>query len=225
MSAAGLMCRSLTFARPATGAVLDRIDALFACGRATLVTGRTGAGKSTLLHLLGGLLRPTSGEVWADGEPVSRWPAPHQDRWRRQVGMMFQHLHLLSDLSVLENVLLPCVPREAAWSENSARAELLLERLGLAPMRHAPPRRLSGGQRQWVALARALINRPRFLLLDEPSAFQDDDQTRRLLDLLAETAGQGSCLVVCSHDPRLRAAAGVFPVRHRLDQGRLEAAP
>ena len=84
----GLACKALAFSWPAKGAapspVLQSVDAVFPPGSVSLVTGETGAGKSTLLNLLAGLLRPTAGEVWADGEPVSRWPASHRTRWRQQ---------------------------------------------------------------------------------------------------------------------------------------------
>jgi ABC-type lipoprotein export system ATPase subunit len=224
MNATGLACRALTFSRPTAGLVLDGIEADFPCGRATLITGATGAGKSTLLHLLAGLLGPTSGEVWADGLPVSRWSAPHRECWRRTVGIVFQHLHLLNDVTLLENVLLPCVPRPERWPAALGEARRLLERLGLGALEAVAPARLSGGERQRAALARALIGHPRFLLLDEPSAFQDDGRIAGLLGLLAEATGQGGCVVVCSHDPRL-AAADLFQSRYRLAQGRLEPCP
>ncbi len=224
MNSTGLDCRALTFKRSDAGTILRGVTACFACGGASLVTGLTGAGKSTLLHLLAGLLGPTSGEIWADGEPVSRFSAPHRERWRRRVGIVFQHLHLLNDVSLLENVLVPCIPRPDCWPDALADGRRLLERLGLGHLKDAPPSRVSGGERQRAALARALIGRPRFLLLDEPSAFQDDDQIDGLLRLLAEAVARHACVVVCSHDPRL-AAAELFQIRYRLTQGRLEVCP
>lgn len=222
MSENGLACSNLTFQRPGSGTILDGVDAAFASGQSSLVTGPTGAGKSTLLHLLGGMLRPTSGDVRTDGRPVSRLPVAHLDLWRRNVGMVFQHLHLLSDLTVLENVLLPHIPRSSAWSDLTADAEALLARLDLGARRQAAVRELSGGQRQRVAIARALMIRPRFFLLDEPTSFQDDTWTARLIGILSETADQGSCVVVCSHDRRLLEAREVFHHRYRLFNRRLE---
>lgn len=224
MSADGLDCRDLTFTRSDAGRILSGVTAQFPGGRVSLVTGPTGSGKSTLLHLLGGLLGPTSGEIWADGDPVSRWSAPHRDRWRRQVGIVFQHLYLLNDVSLLENVLLPCVPRAEGWAEALDEARRLLARLELGHLGHVTPARVSGGERQRTALARALISRPRFLLLDEPSAFQDDGRIDGLLGLLGEAGARGACVVVCSHDPRL-AASQLFQARYRLVQGRLEDGP
>ena len=131
MYLSGLACHQLGFARPGRKPVLEMLQARFAPGQATLISAPTGTGKSTLLHLLGGLLRPTSGEVWADGQPVSRWPAPHRDRWRRQVGMVFQHLNLVPDLSVMENVLLPCIPTASSYTALIQRAGALLKQLDL----------------------------------------------------------------------------------------------
>ena len=225
MAAGGLFCRCLTFRRPGAGLVLDNIDAVFRDGQVALITGPTGAGKSTLLHLLGAMLPPTSGEIWADGQPVSRWPASHRDAWRRKVGFVFQHLHLRSDLTVMENLLLPLVPRLGRDPGAACGIEALLERLDLTGMRGERLQVLSGGQRQRVAVGRALAGAPAFLLLDEPTAFQDDEQTSRLLTLFAETAARGACVVVSSHDQRLRAAQNVFQQYRRLHQGRLEALP
>ncbi|MBI5064585.1 MAG: ATP-binding cassette domain-containing protein, partial [Desulfatitalea sp.] len=148
----------------------------------------------------------------------------HRERWRQMVGIVFQHLHLLNDVSLLENVLLPCVAQPERWPDALRNARPLLERLGLGALGHATPGRLSGGERQRAALVRALLGRPRFLLLDEPSAFQDDGRIDALLRLLREATDQGACVVVCSHDPRL-AAADLFQARYRLAQGRLEARP
>jgi len=225
MSRPGLSCHQLTFQRACGKTVLDRIDAEFEAGGAILLTGETGAGKSTLLHLLGGMLQPTGGEVWAGGRPVSRWPALHRDIWRRQVGMVFQHLHLVPDLSVEENILLPCIPHALSWQLLARRVGAWLGRFDLAGSGQAKPHLLSGGQRQRVAWARALVMQPRYLLLDEPTAFQDDGWVHGLLDVLAETAASGGCVVVSSHDVRLRKADSVFQRKYHLSRGRLEVLP
>ncbi len=225
MVASGLFCQRLTFSRPGAGVVLNKIDAVFGDGQMALVTGRTGAGKSTLLHLLGAMLPPTSGEIWADGQPVSRWPASHRDVWRRKVGFVFQHLHLRSDLTVKENLLLPLVPRLGRDAGAACGIETLLERLDLAALGGERLQTLSGGQRQRVAVGRALAVAPAFLLLDEPTAFQDDEQTGRLLTLFAETAARGACVIISSHDQRLRAAQNIFQQYRRLHHGRLEVLP
>ncbi len=225
MHLSGLACHQLGFARPGRKPVLEMLQARFSPGQATLISAPTGTGKSTLLHLIGGLLRPTSGEVWADGQPVSRWLAPHRDRWRRQVGMVFQHLNLVPDLSVMENVLLPCIPTASSYTALIQRAGALLKQLDLPAAGREPLQTLSGGERQRVAIVRALITRPRFLLMDEPTSFQDDDGTANLLILLAEAAADDACVVVCSHDVRLRDETRIFGQKLRLHSSRLEPDP
>ncbi len=209
----GLTCRRLDFQWPGDGAdrpaVLNSVSVIFSPGTVTLITGETGAGKSTLLHLLAGLLRPTAGEVWADGQPVSRWPASHRDPWRRQVGIVFQHLALIPDLSVAENLLLPLLPRNMAWSRMQDSIRRQLAEADLLDRAQTPTRRLSGGQRQRLAVARALVGTPRFILADEPTAFQDDGHAGRMIDQLHAMADQGAVVIVCSQDPRLQQSATI----------------
>ncbi|WP_319407394.1 ATP-binding cassette domain-containing protein [uncultured Desulfosarcina sp.] len=206
----GLDCRQLDFRWPGKQAdasfVLESIDAQFAPGTVNLVTGETGSGKSTLLHLLAGLLRPTAGEVWADGQPVSRWPSRHRDPWRRQVGIVFQHLALIPDLTVAENLLLPMIPRQIPWFRMQDEIFRQLTDADLSGLADAPARALSGGQRQRVAIARALVVRPRYLLADEPTAFQDDEHASRIGAQLENAAREGAVVVICSHDPRMRSS-------------------
>ncbi len=222
--ATGLDCRGLTFAWPgkrtAHRTVLASIDAPFAPGSISLITGDTGAGKSTLLHVLAGLLRPTAGEVWADGQPVSRWPASHRDRWRRQVGIVFQHLALIPDISAAENLLLALFPKRLSWSgmQTSIRKQLIAA--DLEELAHIPAGDLSGGQRQRLAVARAMVAAPRFILADEPTAFQDDDHAHGIIEQLQAAVAAGAVAVVCSQDPRLKQSAAMDQHYH-LVSGRL----
>jgi ABC-type lipoprotein export system ATPase subunit len=203
-----LECHRLGFQWGTSGAgksvILDDVTATFPEGAVSLITGDTGEGKSTLLHLMAGLLLPTSGAIFAHREPVSRWPTPHRDRWRRQVGMVFQHLALLPELTVGENLLLPLVPRHGAWRDLQASVRRALEDLSLVDLRHARVKQLSGGQRQRVAVARAVVSAPTYLLADEPTAFQDGAGADSVLDALRRAADDGATVVVCSHDARLR---------------------
>jgi putative ABC transport system ATP-binding protein len=202
--------------------LFDAVNVRFEFGRISLVTGPTGSGKSTLLHLLAGLLRPVSGVVSDQGKPISRWPTSHRDHWRRQVGICFQSLHLISGLSVVENVLQPMIPRNMGWSAMVDRAQEMLSALDLAAFMKMPVQILSGGQQQRVAVARAMVHAPRILLADEPTAFQDDDHTRLLMDLFDRCACRGACVVVSSHDTRLRQSTR-FHARYGLNDGNLEA--
>jgi ABC-type lipoprotein export system ATPase subunit len=222
----GLRCRRLDFRWPRSDAdqplVLKSVAADFSAGTVSLVTGDTGSGKSTLLHLLAGLLRPTAGEVWADGLPVSRWSSRHRDPWRQQVGIVFQHLALIPDLSVAENLLLPMIPRPITWPRMQKEIWRQLAGAGLSALSDAPTSTLSGGQRQRLAIARALVARPRFILADEPTAFQDDLHATQVCAQLCTAAREGAVVVICSHDPRLRSSADVDR-RFHLASARLTA--
>jgi len=200
-----LECRNLTYAYPngepsATPPLLRNIDAVFPGGRVVLISGQSGAGKSTLLHLLAGLLQPTSGEILADGQPVSRWLTAHRDRWRRQVGIVFQQDYLVSELTVLENVMLPLIPRSGSpryWRKSS---QTILARLNAGELVGQSVSTLSGGQRQRVATARALVDAPDYILADEPAAHQDLENAQRLGHLLRQAAERGAVVVVAAHD-------------------------
>jgi ABC-type lipoprotein export system ATPase subunit len=224
-----LACHNLTYSYPngessATTPLLRNIDAVFPGGRVVLISGRSGAGKSTLLHLLAGLLRPTSGEILADEQPVSRWLSAHRDRWRRRVGIVFQQDHLVSDLTVLENVMLPLIPRSGSprqWRESSRTT---LARLNAGALLRQPVNTLSGGQRQRVAAARALVDRPDYILADEPTAHQDLENAQRLGQLLRQAAERGAVVVVAAHDRHVEEWLRVD--QHLLlANGNLEPAP
>jgi len=178
---------------------LQGVDLAVAPGERVAVVGPTGCGKSTLLSLLALLDAPDRGEILIDGHrPEDLRPA---EDWRaREVGIVFQFHHLLPHLTVAENTLLPLLA--SSGSVDPRRAVALLGRLGLADRAHALAARLSGGERQLAALARALINDPRFVLADEPTGSVDSATGSRILDELSEwsTRSKGS-LVLVTHDP------------------------
>lgn len=220
----GLSCRELTLRRPRPGGgervILDAIEADFAAGELSLVTGAIGSGKTTLLHLLAALLRPTAGEVLADGEAVSRYAAAHRDRWRRQVGLAFQSPAFLDELPVLENVMVPLLPAARSLTAARERAAQELERFGVASLADRQLAGLSGGERQRVTLARALCAEPRFVLVDEPTAHQDEQGAALILGRLRALAGEGATVVCVSHDARLRDGDAVDR-RWELSAGKL----
>jgi ABC-type lipoprotein export system ATPase subunit len=178
---------------------LQGVDLTVAPGERVAVVGPTGCGKSTLLSLLALLDAPDRGEILIDGHrPEDLRPA---EDWRaREVGIVFQFHHLLPHLTVAENTLLPLLA--SSGSVDPRRAVALLGRLGLADRAHALAARLSGGERQLAALARALINDPRLVLADEPTGSVDSATGSRILDELSEwsTRSKGS-LVLVTHDP------------------------
>ncbi|MEE4608015.1 MAG: ATP-binding cassette domain-containing protein [Desulfobacteraceae bacterium] len=224
----GLACRHLTVvSRQAGGAerkILNDVCLAAPPGEVVLVTGANGAGKTTLLTMLGGLRRPTAGEVMADGQPVSRWAMTHLDRWRRQVGFVFQEPQFFEDLTVSENLLLALVPLGVPRGRWRGRTETALEAVGMGHLAGQTPWRLSSGEAQRVGLARALVRNPRYLLADEPTAHQDDAAITLIAATLAGAAAEGAVVVVTTHDPRLR-QSGIAAAHFVLDGGRLQPAP
>lgn len=198
--------------------VLDKINARFQAGKITLITGPVGAGKTTLLNTLSGLSRPTSGEVIVHGETVSRWTGPHRDRWRRQAGIIFQHDHLLYDLTVLENVMLPLIPLGRTLSTCRSQSMEALKKVGLLHHAGSLTSSLSGGERQKTAMARAIVNQPAFIFADEPFAHLDAKSSRQMMDLLYHHACGNAVVIVVAHGLTLDTLPE-NPLRYRLENG------
>ncbi len=187
---------------------VDGVDLDVAPGETLAVMGPSGCGKSTLLHLLGGLDRPTAGEIWLAGQRADRLTERALARMRRDaVGFVFQAFHLMDELTAVENVELPALL--AGRPPRAARrlAADLLERVGLADRATFLPAALSGGQRQRVAIARALANEPVVVLADEPTGNLDSAATLELLRLFESLHVAGQTLVIVTHDSRIAATA------------------
>lgn len=176
------------------------------------VLGSSGSGKSTLLHLLGALDRPDEGggSILFRGRDLAKLGGRERDRYRRvDVGFVFQFYHLLPELSVLENTMLPARVRHSGprWLGARAaarmRASSLLDAFGLGRRLAHRPRELSGGECQRVAIARALMNEPSVLLADEPTGNLDARTGEEILDLLAKAKAQGLTMVMVTHDPKV----------------------
>ena len=195
-------------ARNGARTVLANVSAAFPAGRVALITGETGSGKSTLLHILGALLKPTEGEVYADGQPVSRWTARYRDCWRQRVGLVLQHFHLIRELTVMENLMLPLLPHGDCLPELRRRAWNALIQTDLTHLAGEKPLTLSGGERQRVAVARAIVAEPAYLIADEPTAHQDLGHTRALLAIFQRRAREGSVVIIAGHDQRLQETDG-----------------
>ena len=189
--------------------VLHELGLCITAGEFVCLIGRSGSGKSTLLNLIGGLDRPSRGQITVCGTDLGRLDEDGLARWRRtQVGVVFQFFHLLPSLTALENVLFPLqlglLKTRAARHE---RAKQLLELVGLTAQAHQFPAELSGGEQQRVALARALANDPPLLLADEPTGNLDAVTGAAMLDLLGQLAAQGRTLLLATHDPSVRQRA------------------
>jgi ABC-type lipoprotein export system ATPase subunit len=187
---------------------VDEVDLDVASGETVAVMGPSGCGKSTLLHLLGGLDRPTAGELWLAGQRVDRMGERALARLRRdKIGFVFQAFHLMDELTAVENVELPALlaGRPARWSRR--RAKTLLDQVGLADRAGFLPSALSGGQRQRVAIARALVSEPLLVLADEPTGNLDSQATIEVLRLFEALHAAGQTLVIVTHDSRIAATA------------------
>jgi ABC-type lipoprotein export system ATPase subunit len=202
--------------------VLRDLSLNVGAGETVAIVGPSGAGKTTLLNLLGALDQPTSGTVTIDGVSLGGLDPTAAARFRnRSIGFIFQLHYLLPQCSVLENVL---VPRLAGgWDEDAnttrARAESLLEQVGLQDRMTHRPYQLSGGEQLRAAIARALINQPKIILADEPTGSLDPATGERIADLLLRTnAGARVALVVVTHNPAL---AQRMEKKYRLEDGRL----
>lgn len=184
---------------------LDRVNVSLNEGEFVAIQGTSGSGKSTLLNLLGGLDRPTSGEVLFDAKPLGPLTKKEMARYRRHsVGMIFQNFNLITTMTADENVRLALAFGGVRGLERRKRAGELLERVGLADRTEHRPLELSGGEQQRVAIARALANRPRVLLADEPTGNLDSTRARELLALLREMVDhEGLTVLLVTHDHEL----------------------
>jgi putative ABC transport system ATP-binding protein len=191
----------------AVAAVRD-VDVALEHGEFLAVTGPSGCGKSTLLNLLGGLDRPTAGEIYLHGERVDGAGESRRARLRRtEVGFVFQFFNLIGNLTVADNVELPALLAGVPPREARRRAAELLDRLGLAETSARVPGALSGGQQQRVAIARALVNRPSVLLADEPTGNLDSAAAREVVRVLRERSDEGQAIILVTHDLRVASAA------------------
>ena len=195
------------------------MDLCLSSGTVTAVMGRSGSGKSTLLHILGGLLPPVTGKVFVGATDLYALPEDARAELRSSgLGIVPQQLMSLRALTVRENVLLSALLYGRGQGV-SAHADALMERLGIASLAYVYPSELSGGELRRMMIARALAGTPQILLLDEPTGDLDAENTRRVLELVRETADAGTAVLLVTHE---REAASYADVCYTMAEGRLE---
>lgn len=185
--------------------ILNNVKIRLDRGAHHLLLGPSGSGKTTLIHAISGLIEPDDGSIMIDGEPMTgRSPASRDALRRTRIGLIFQSLRLVSALTVRQNLHL--AGRLSGHPTTDEVIDALLSQLGIAHRAPAKPRRLSQGEAQRAAIARALIGKPRLLIADEPTSALDDDNAARVASLLIEAADRnGSTLLIATHDHRLKA--------------------
>lgn len=202
--------------------ILDGLDLTVNTGDRFSIVGPSGCGKSTLLNILGTLDAPSEGEVIVDGTAVNGLDEKEIARIRSEkIGFIFQMHHLLPQCTALENVLVPTLALGKGDPEAaSGRARELLGRVGLGDKLDRPPSQLSGGEKQRVAVVRSLINEPKLLLADEPTGALDEENARRLIELLVElNESEDLALIVVTHDRNIAEAVGEI---RTLKHGKIE---
>ncbi len=188
-------------------AVVDQVSLQVEEGEFVVISGSSGSGKTTLLSLLAGLDSPTSGTIFLAGLDITSYDEDQLAEIRnRTTGFVFQAFHLVPSLNAIENVMFPAELARDDQAEEKARR--LLERVGLWQRRHNFPEQLSGGEKQRVALCRALINTPRILFADEPTGNLDSKNSKEIVDLLLEMQREwNTTLVMATHSPEIAALA------------------
>jgi ABC-type lipoprotein export system ATPase subunit len=188
-------------------------------GQFASLMGPSGCGKSTLLHLLGGMQKPTSGEIWLSGKPIQSQTDEDLSHYRQHtVGFVFQFFHLLPHFDAVENIELPLLIADENPAKARKRAEDLLDQVGLSGKEHRRPSQLSGGEQQRVAIARALACQPKILLADEPTGNLDMATGKSILDLIRKVSQQQNCAVIMATHSREAAEWGDMVIMMRDGQ-------
>ncbi len=210
---------AVSFGYAESPGVLRDVNLILPRGSFHFLTGASGAGKSSLLRLLTLAEQPTEGRLALFGEDVTRISARERPAWRRRMGVVFQDFRLLDHLSVFDNAALPLRLRGAKRTDYAADVEEMLAWVGLADRSHTLPSSLSGGEKQRLAIARAVMARPDLILADEPTGSVDPAMAERLLKLFQALNRLGATVLIASHDEALAERSGAR--RLQLKDGRV----
>lgn len=168
----------------------------------TILRGPSGSGKSTVLSIVGGLIKPTSGDVIVDGKSIAKLPDKFAAQIRQEkIGFIFQKFNLIPNLSAFDNIIIPLIPSRLLRIEIERRAEKIMEELSISKKRNVLIKKLSGGEQQRVAIARALINQPKIILADEPTANLDQKLSLSFIQTIKKLKEKGITILLASHDP------------------------
>jgi cell division transport system ATP-binding protein len=185
---------------PPSVSALSDISFSIARGELVFLAGPSGAGKSTILKMIAAMERPSSGQVLVNGQNIANLKSTSLPYFRRNLGLILQDHALLLDRTVLANVMLPLMICGATTKEALIRANAALEKMDLSDKADSLPLALSGGEQQRVAIARAIVNRPQLILADEPTAYLDRDNAKKVMDALCAFQAAGVTCIVSSHD-------------------------
>lgn len=210
---------SVAYKKSDSSLALDHLNLFIDKGEQVAIMGASGCGKSTLLAVIGGMLRPTSGEYEFQGKSIFSMSTTQSALFRGEhIGFVFQNFALLPNLTILENLLIPFEHLTHDRNVVMRRATSLLERVGIAGLTNRFPREVSGGQAQRAAIARALMRNPSIILADEPTGSLDEDSADEILKLLNSFGAEGTTVVIVTHS--VRVAEGMKRIIH-LQKGRV----
>lgn len=200
---------------------LEKMNWSIGGGEAAALMGPSGCGKTTILNLLGGMDRPSGGEIWVNGENVAAMNERQLEVYRlRKIGFVFQFFNLIPSLSAIENLELPMLMAGVKPDERRARAESLLDSVGLKAKGFKRPEELSGGEQQRVAVCLALVNDPPIILADEPTGNLDSHNAKVISSMLIDLAtSRGKTVLVASHDPKV---VEQFPRVYHMRDGAIQ---
>lgn len=202
---------------------LEQLSLEIRAGEAVALMGPSGCGKTTMLNLIGGMDRPSGGNIWVDGENVAAMTERQLEAYRlRKIGFVFQFFNLIPSLSAIDNLELPMLIAGVREDERRHRAETLLDKVGLKAKGFKRPEELSGGEQQRVAICLALVNDPPILLADEPTGNLDTTNAGIIAELLLSLAeNQGKTVLVACHDPKV---VERFPRIFHMRDGAIQSA-